>query len=686
MSELNDNELQKSLESCAREPVHIPGAIQPHGCLISMDTSFSRILQVSANINHCLDVSPEQALQSSPRQLLGKQLVQRLQRALKDAAFSTTALRTTRRFGEKIRRYHVLAYRSGTRLVLEFEQLHHSSRHHLLPVVNDWLDRFARANDSQALLDTLTKGIRELTGYERVMVYHFDNEWHGTVIAESLNDQVHSFLGHHFPASDIPPQVRALYDINPVRSIPDSSATSVPLIPAEDPDNGSLDLSQGGLRAVSPIHLVYLQNMGVQGALSIAIHNQQQLYGLVAAHALQPHSLSPDVRDAARSLVQAATQRLFLIKAHEEAWFLQQVRDSQALLAGIRSQLSEPEITLQEQGYVWLELFRACGCALVYQKRTLGLGRVPDRQTMMKIAAWLDHESRSNGIWQSNELQLTGLGGLIDKQDACGLLAAPLPLGRKNTGWLLLLRAEHIKTQLWAGNPEKPLHDDKDGMRLSPRHSFATWAQQVTGQSRAWRAIEQRAITDLAGHLAVAISTHEIAQLNQQLEHLAHTDALTGIRNRLHTEQTIDAEISAARRYGRPCSILLFDIDHFKQVNDTHGHDAGDRVLVTLSDIITRNLRPTDYFGRWGGEEFMVVAGNSDLENAEQLAERLRQAVETCDFGPIGNITASFGVATWATDDTRRTLAKRADQAMYRAKEAGRNRVMVETGAETTSD
>ncbi|MDZ7662421.1 diguanylate cyclase [Thiohalophilus sp.] len=686
MSETTDNEFQKALESCAQEPVHIPGAIQPHGCLISMDDTFNRILQVSANIHHCLAVSPEQALQSSPQQLLGKQLVQRLQRALKDAVFSTTALRTTRRFGDQTQRYNVLVYRSGTRLVLEFEQLHHSSRHHLLPAVNDWLDRFAQANDSQALLDTLTEGIRELTGYERVMVYQFDNDWHGTVIAESVNDQAQSFLGHHFPASDIPPQVRALYDINPVRSIPDSSVANVPLIPAEDPDNGPLDLSQGVLRAVSPIHLVYLQNMGVQGALSIALYKQQQLYGLVAAHALQPRSLSPDVRDAARSLVQAATQRLFLIKAHEEARFLQRVRDSQALLAEIRGQLREPAIILQEHGYDWLELFRACGCALVYPKHTFGLGRVPDRPTLKKIAAWLDHESQSHGTWQSNELQLTGLTGLIDKQDACGLLATPLPLGPMNTGWLLLLRTEHIKTQLWAGNPEKPLHDDKDGIQLSPRHSFATWAQQVTGQSRAWSAIEQRAITDLAEYLTVAISAHEIAQLNEQLEHLAHTDALTGIRNRLYTEQTIDREISAAKRYGRPCSILLFDIDHFKQVNDTHGHDAGDKVLITLSDIITRNLRPTDYFGRWGGEEFMVVTGNCDLENATQLAERLRQAIETCDFGPIGNITASFGVATWAINDTPRTLAKRADQAMYRAKEAGRNQVMIETVIETTSD
>lgn len=686
MSELNDNELEKALESCAREPVHIPGAIQPQGCLISLDDTFSRILQVSANINHCLNVAPEQALQSSPQQLLGKQLIQRLQRALKDAAFSTTTLRTTRRFGEQTRRYHVLAYRSGKRLVLEFEQLHHSSRHRLLPAVNDWLDRFARANDSQALLNTLTEGIRELTGYERVMVYRFDEAWHGNVIAESLGSQADSFLGHHFPASDIPPQVRALYDINPVRSIPDASVTGIPLIPAEDPDNGPLDLSQGTLRAVSPIHLAYLQNMGVQGALSIALHNQQQLYALVAAHALQPRPLPPDVRDAARSLVQAATQRLFLIKAHGEARFLQRVRDSQALISDIRGQLREPATIVQEHGYDWLELFRACGCALVYPKHTIGLGRVPDQPTLKKIVAWLNQESQTHDIWQSNELRHTGLAGLIDKQDACGLLASPLPLGQKDTGWLLLLRPEHIETRRWAGNPEKPLLDDKQGVRLSPRHSFATWAEQVTGQSRAWSAIEQRAVTGLAEDLAVAVSAHEITRLNERLEHLAYTDALTGIWNRSRIETVLDNEISAAIRYGRPCSVLLFDIDHFKQVNDTHGHDAGDKVLVTISNILNRSLRPTDHFARWGGEEFLVIAGNSTLECTLQLAERLRQIIETSDLGPTGNITASFGVTAWVPGDTRRTLVKRADQAMYRAKQTGRNRVMSETGSKTTSD
>lgn len=201
---------------------------------------------------------------------------------------------------------------------------------------------------------------------------------------------------------------------------------------------------------------------------------------------------------------------------------------------------------------------------------------------------------------------------------------------------------------------------------------------------------------DLAEDLAVAMSSQALVETNARLEaerqalreanrklkQLASTDSLTGVWNRYHLEAAIDTELSAAQRYQRPCAVVLFDIDHFKQFNDTHGHEAGDRVLKEVTAAVESNLRDTDRLGRWGGEEFLVLVTNSHLDSATRLAERLRQAVLALDLAELGSVTASFGVAGYRQGDSRRSLVKRADRAMYRAKDAGRNRVV----AEQTSD
>ncbi|HET8806868.1 MAG TPA: GGDEF domain-containing protein, partial [Methylophaga sp.] len=182
--------------------------------------------------------------------------------------------------------------------------------------------------------------------------------------------------------------------------------------------------------------------------------------------------------------------------------------------------------------------------------------------------------------------------------------------------------------------------------------------------------------------LTVAINVNEISQLNKRLHHandqlkeIAHTDSLTQVWNRYRIEQAIDAELSAAERYDRPCSILLFDVDHFKHVNDEHGHEVGDIVLKRLTSEVEKQLRATDFLGRWGGEEFIVLASNNMLEEAGNLAERLRKHIASINFTDVGKVTISIGVAQWRTGESRRYMLERADKAMYQAKQSGRNRV-----------
>ncbi len=165
--------------------------------------------------------------------------------------------------------------------------------------------------------------------------------------------------------------------------------------------------------------------------------------------------------------------------------------------------------------------------------------------------------------------------------------------------------------------------------------------------------------------------------LAESMTQLASMDFLTQSYNRRHLQTTLNRAMDRARRYGRNVSVLLFDLDHFKHVNDQYGHAAGDQVLRDVSEIVRQCIRLSDEFGRWGGEEFLIIAFETDLEQAQRLAERLRSAFIKNRFGTVGTVTASFGVAMYQKDESADQLVMRVDQALYLAKANGRNRVEV---------
>ena len=163
--------------------------------------------------------------------------------------------------------------------------------------------------------------------------------------------------------------------------------------------------------------------------------------------------------------------------------------------------------------------------------------------------------------------------------------------------------------------------------------------------------------------------------MNQEIQRIATIDKLTGIYNRHKFEELFTFESERSRRFLQPLSLILIDIDHFKLVNDSYGHDVGDEVLKTLTDVIQKNIRKIDIFARWGGEEFLLLSPNTDLDNIQKLAEKLRSAVESTPFSKVNHITISLGVSTFREEDTFSELFKRVDQGLYHAKEQGRNQV-----------
>jgi diguanylate cyclase (GGDEF)-like protein len=161
------------------------------------------------------------------------------------------------------------------------------------------------------------------------------------------------------------------------------------------------------------------------------------------------------------------------------------------------------------------------------------------------------------------------------------------------------------------------------------------------------------------------------------LEKFATTDNLTGALNRTKFNVIIEREIEMVKRYDQLLSMIIFDIDHFKKINDQYGHAVGDSVLRTVADIVRENTRKTDYFIRWGGEEFMILSSETNLDKERKLAEKIRQVIENKEFENAGRITVSLGVTECKNIDTVNNFIKRADDALYKAKKIGRNRVEV---------
>ncbi|WP_457622162.1 GGDEF domain-containing protein [Persephonella sp.] len=174
--------------------------------------------------------------------------------------------------------------------------------------------------------------------------------------------------------------------------------------------------------------------------------------------------------------------------------------------------------------------------------------------------------------------------------------------------------------------------------------------------------------------------------IKERFRAMAEIDTLTGIYNKGKFNNIVKVELDRSKRYGRPLSLILFDIDHFKKINDAFGHQVGDYVLKTLAQIVSSKIRSTDFFARWGGEEFVILAPETDLEGAQILAEKIRKAIEEYPFETVGKVTSSFGVTEAYGNDSVDSFIKRADAALYKAKDKGRNRVEIELPADIYSD
>lgn len=483
------------IEDCAREPIHLSGAIQPHGYLVSCDPSDWTIRHVSANAEDLFGMPAG----SLPGQSLREHVADEILRAVSETAGFLEPGATGQRVGAANLGVHgtlcdLSAHLADGLLHLEAEPLERYRADDTPTAVAQAMIARLASGDDDAFLESAAGQVRLLSGYDRVMVYRFREDDAGEVIAESLADGLEPYLGLRYPASDIPPQARALYLRNRIRVIPDASYAPVPILPGTLASGAPLDLGQVALRSVSPVHLEYLRNMGVAASMSISIVVDGRLWGLIACHHREPRRVPPAMR---------AALDLFGMFVSMRVTSLEQARAmaGQARAERIREQLRlkllgarDFHAALAGQLEMLRGALRCDGAALWAGASWRTHGRVPDPREAPALLVWLERARPvMPGVWATDDAADWHEGPLVDGSVA-GVIGIDLGGG---DDWLLLFRLEQQQDVCWAGEPAKALVATDDGIRIAPRRSFATWRELVRGRSLPWSEDDRRAAEQL---------------------------------------------------------------------------------------------------------------------------------------------------------------------------------------------
>jgi light-regulated signal transduction histidine kinase (bacteriophytochrome) len=490
--------------ACDREPIHIPGSIQPHGLLLVVDPATMTVTHgagdvearlgradwIGAGCVELLGIDAEARIRTGPSGIL---------RQVRPPSGGQT--------------FDVAWHTSGAQLIIELEASASSpSGIALLPQIEAAAAAFERAADMKHLCGLAAVEFRRLTGYDRVMVYQFLDDDAGVVVGEDTAPGQHSFLNHHFPASDIPKQARALYVRNLVRVIPDVTYVPAPLVPAWY-QAAPLDMSDCHLRSVSPIHIRYLRNMGVAASASVSIVKDGALWGLIACHNATPRPIEADRRAACRALAGGLSRQ---IKAREETdAYRERVRLRTYEDGIVELLLREGSLDTAISNHLAeiLGMLDGDGLAVLRGEEVIIGGRAPSVPEIRRLAAWLN-EKPNAPIFSTSSLSTQYALPEAEQSLAGGLLAMTLSASEP---WIVLwFRAEEVQVVNWAGNPHQHMTVGPSGT-LNPRASFEAWAEKVHGKARRWTIPEIEA----AGRLRVAVlnvwQTRRIRDLNRQL-------------------------------------------------------------------------------------------------------------------------------------------------------------------------
>ena len=505
------------LSNCDQEPIHIPGRIQSHGVLLVFGAD-GRLSHRSANAGAMLGAAApvlgqplgetrfatDAAMQGLVQECLAGEADGSQPVAIEVVLDGTT--------------FELIGHRQGAQLLLELERLGDEAA--LLAddafKGHKALVRLKRQRSVDDLLAVAVQEVRALTGFDRVMAYRFRHDDSGDVVTEARDAALEPFAGRRYPASDIPAQARRLYLLNTLRTIVEVGSQAVP-IEALDTAAAPLDLSHSVLRAVSPVHIEYLTNMGVAASMSISIVVQGRLWGMLACHHRRPRHVPYRVRSACDVLAHVLAADVQTALARASAARVATAAGARARAIETLLHAEEGVQALAREAQALTGMFEAHGLVLAERGRVLaatGVGPEVARELLPFLAA---QTPLQGGLWHCDSQE--GMPPALREALGpwCGLLA--LRFSDANDGWLVLLRKEQIETIAWGGRPEKEYSHGPLGPRLTPRGSFDVWKETVRGRCVPWSETDLEIARPLLSELARA-SAARSADLDRARSHL----------------------------------------------------------------------------------------------------------------------------------------------------------------------
>ncbi len=489
---------QADLTNCERELIHLAGSVQPHGLLLALREPELRIVQASANVQALLGVHVERLLKQPVAELGGN-----LQACLREVCAQTpdlaepAPLRCKLQVGRDARDFEGTLHRvagvdGSTVLLVEIEPV--AAAHlpaetvdipgpQLRELLGAAVQRFNAASAIGTLADGVVRCFRDMLGYDRVMVYRFDPDGHGKIIAEAREPRLESLLGLQYPATDIPHRARELYLRNRLRVLVDVHCEPSPLVPRQLPGAGEeLDMSMCQLRSMSPLHLQYLKNMGVTATLVVSLVREGKLWGLIACHHYAPRNLRFAVRAAADLLAEVTATRIAAIEHYAHAQVAIQVRRLEQRLVEATSTEGDWRLALFRNPRTVLQPLEATGAALFHDGELLTAGEAPSTAELRALMQWIDAQP-FDGLFNCSSVSRANPSLDSLTPTASGVLAVKLSATRPD--YLMWFRKEQLLSVTWAGNPSKPMVANNP-LELSPRSSFAAWSEIVRGTALPW--------------------------------------------------------------------------------------------------------------------------------------------------------------------------------------------------------
>jgi two-component system, chemotaxis family, sensor kinase Cph1 len=522
---------QVSLTNCDREPIHTPNAIQSHGVLLTFLETDLQILQISQNSQTLLGRSPAETIGQSLSMLMDRSQIAAIQSCINADFENVHPLRLSLQIDGKSELFSGVVHRSDGVIVLELERVaaatdaattsqQEVSFFDFYKFVKAPIDRIQNTQTLTALAAQTVNIIRTLTGFDRVMLYRFAPDGAGNVIAEAKTDEIDSFLGLHYPASDIPKQAQELYRLNLLRIIPDVTYTPALLEPQLNPCTGApLDLSLSVLRSVSPMHIEYLHNMGVRASMSISLLQDRQLWGLIACHHYSPKQLADETRTICEFLGQVISCELGAKAAVEDLDYKMHIHTAHAKFVNTIASCQTLREGFERNPVDLMALVGATGVMFCERGQVACFGNTPPVETISGLLAQIESQIGEEAIYSTNTLVDDCEPLSLYKDVASGLLA--LRISRIQHTYLLWFRPEVLQTIDWGGEPNKPTEVGEGNLRqLTPRKSFKLWRETVQRTSLPWKACEIEAALELRMQIIgiVLQKADELAGLNAELE------------------------------------------------------------------------------------------------------------------------------------------------------------------------